>query len=74
MTKIYNGKIVGNNLRRKYGPDYQQPPEDVKTSTVEFETREPFLNASSFVMYEIEGFYPIGTAVWIEMTMVEPIL
>jgi hypothetical protein len=50
MTRIYIGKITGNNIRREYG-DYKEG-----TSVVEF---------------EIDGFFPIGSAVHIEMTIME---
>jgi hypothetical protein len=55
MTRIYIGKITGNNIRREYG-DYKEPPKEVGTSVVEF---------------EIDGFFPIGSAVHIEMTIME---
>ena len=68
MTRTFNGKIVGNNLRRDFS-DYEHPKQ-FDASTVEFQMKEPFIN--SLMQFEIEGRYPIGSTVLLELTVLEP--
>ena len=68
MTKIFKGKIVGNNLRYDFK---HMPPSEFESSDVRFQGESPMVD--EFHTFTVRGFYKIGSLVNIEVTILENI-